>query len=62
MSMLDDDLDVNESDLLAKICLRYFEKYGYWNDNSIKYQPIYPCTIDSIYLHSEFNEKMKTPE
>lgn len=64
MSMLDDDLDVNESDLLAKICLRYFEKYGYWkfDGDGVSYAPIYSCNINSFYLHSEFNEIMETPE
>lgn len=62
MSMLDDDLDINGSNLLAKICLRYFEKYGYWKFNDVCYTPIYSCNIDSFYRHSEFNEIMETPE
>lgn len=62
MSMLDDNLDINESDLLAKICLRYFEKHGYWKFNEVGYTPIYSCDIDSFYHHSEFNEIMKSPK
>ena len=64
MSMLDDNLDINESDLLAKICLRYFEKYGYWkfDGDGVSYAPIYSCDINSFYHHSKFNEIMETPE
>ena len=64
MSLLDDDLDVNEPDLLAKICLWYFEKYGYWkfDDGKVSYAPLYSCDIDSFYHLSEFNKIMKIPE
>ena len=61
MSLLDDDLDVNEPDLLAKICLWYFEKYGYWKRND-SYAPTYPCTTDGIYRRAEFYEVIKEPE
>lgn len=64
MSMLDDNLDINESDLLVKICVEYFKKYGYWkfDDDGVSYAPIYSCDIDSFYLHLKFNEIMETPE
>ena len=64
MSLLDDDFDVSDSDLLAKICLKYFEKYGYvkFDDGKVSYAPTYSCDIDGFYHHSEFTEIMKTPE
>lgn len=60
MSILDENFDISGEGLLINMCIRYFEKHGYWGRRD--YVSFYPYNTGGFFDYDCYDNIIKNPK